>query len=65
MCRSRFLASKFGPPTFLVPSEALNTLDFSPYNARHSCIVKCRERLAIFSSEVELVLLCRVKFDQS
>ena len=23
MCRSKFLASKFGPPTFLVLSEAL------------------------------------------
>ena len=42
-----------------------NALYFSLYNARHSCIVKCRERLAIFSSEVELILLCRVKFDQS
>ena len=42
-----------------------NALDFSLYNARHSCIVKFRERLATLSSEVERVLLCRVKFDQS
>ena len=38
---------------------------FSLYKARHSCIVKCRERLATLYSEVERVLLCRVKFDQS
>ena len=42
-----------------------NALDFSLYNARHSCIVKCRERLATLCSEVERVLLCIVKFDQS
>ena len=42
-----------------------NILDFSLYNARHSCIVKCRERLATLYSEVERVLLCIVKFDQS
>ena len=42
-----------------------NALDFLLYNARHSCIVKCRERLATFYSEVERVLLCIVKFDQS
>ena len=42
-----------------------NALDFSLYNARHSCIVKCRERLATLYSEVERVLLCRVKLDQS
>ena len=42
-----------------------NALDFSLYNAGHSCIVKCRERLATWYSEVERVLLCRVKFDQS
>ena len=42
-----------------------NALDFSLYNARHSCIVKCRERLATLYSEVERVLLCRVKFDKS
>ena len=42
-----------------------NALDFSLYNARHSCIVKCRERLATLYSEVERVFLCRVKFDQS
>ena len=42
-----------------------NALDFSLYNARHSCIVKCRERLATLYSEVERVLLCIVKFDQS
>ena len=42
-----------------------NALDFSLCNARHSCIVKCRERLATLYSEVECVLLCIVKFDQS
>ena len=42
-----------------------NAFDFSLYNARHSCIVKCRERLATLCSEVERVLLCIVKFDQS
>ena len=42
-----------------------NALDFSLYNARHSCIVKCRERLATLYSEVERILLCMVKFDQS
>ena len=42
-----------------------NALDFSLYNARYSCVVKCRERLATLSSEVERVLLCQVKFDRS
>ena len=42
-----------------------NALDFSLYNARHSCVVKCRERLATLYSEVERVLLCIVKFDRS
>ena len=42
-----------------------NALDFSLYNARYSCIVKCRERLATLYSEIERVLLCIVKFDQS
>ena len=42
-----------------------NAIDFSLYNTRNSCIVKCRERLATLYSEVERVLLCIVKFDQS
>ena len=41
-----------------------NALDLSLYNARHSCIVTRREPLATLYSEVNHVLLCRVKFDQ-
>ena len=41
-----------------------NALDLSLYNARHSCIVKSRKRLATLYNEVDHVLRCRVKFDQ-
>ena len=42
-----------------------NALDFSLYNARHACRVKCRERLATLLSEVESSVICRVKFGQA
>ena len=42
-----------------------NALDFSLYNARHVCWVKCRERLATLLSEVESSVFYRVKFGQA
>ena len=42
-----------------------NALDFSLYNARHACRVKCRESLANFLSEVASAIFCRVKFGQA
>ena len=50
---------------FTIERRWPNALDFSLYNARHACWVKCRERLATLLSEVESSVICRVKFGQA